>query len=125
MVRENSKYIGPWCNGNTTVFGAVVTGSNPVGPTFVEHKFYSFRFLVIFLVLLFVRIVKLFGLACTKAGEVPLQGTCGEFDSLRVHICKNVINIGARMVLNGPIGSIGILIICQNSKWMIVESFVD
>ena len=26
-----------------------------------------------------------FGLACTKAGEVPLQGTCGEFDSLRVH----------------------------------------
>ncbi len=27
-----------------------------------------------------------YGLACTKAGEVPLQGTCGEFDSLRVHV---------------------------------------
>ena len=26
-----------------------------------------------------------YGLACTKAGDVPLQGTCGEFDSLRVH----------------------------------------
>ena len=25
------------------------------------------------------------GLACTKAGEEPLQGFCGEFDSLRVH----------------------------------------
>ena len=32
----------------------------------------------------------LFGLACTKAGDVPLQGMCGEFDSLRVHnlICS-------------------------------------
>ena len=57
-----------------------------LGQRFVEHNIYSFRFLVIFLVLLFVRMVKLFGLACTKAGEVPLQGTCGEFDSLRVHI---------------------------------------
>jgi hypothetical protein len=27
-----------------------------------------------------------YGLACTKAGEVPLQGTCGEFASLRVHV---------------------------------------
>lgn len=27
-----------------------------------------------------------YGLTCTKAGEVPLQGTCGEFDSLWVHI---------------------------------------
>ena len=32
-----------------------------------------------------------FGLACTKAGEVPLQGTCGEFDSLRVHKYKTSI----------------------------------
>lgn len=26
-----------------------------------------------------------FGLACSKAGEKPLQGFCEEFDSLRVH----------------------------------------
>lgn len=25
--------IGTWCNGNTTVFGAVVLGSNPGAPT--------------------------------------------------------------------------------------------
>ena len=25
--------IGAWCNGNTTVFGAVVPGSNPGAPT--------------------------------------------------------------------------------------------
>ena len=25
--------IGTWCNGNTTVFGAVVPGSNPGAPT--------------------------------------------------------------------------------------------
>ena len=24
---------GPWCNGNTTVFGAVFLGSSPSGPT--------------------------------------------------------------------------------------------
>lgn len=35
MVCENSDsfYIGTWCNGNTTVFGAVITGSIPVVPT--------------------------------------------------------------------------------------------
>lgn len=32
----------------------------------------------------------LFGLTCTKAGEVPLQGTCGEFDSLWVHKLSEV-----------------------------------
>ena len=26
-----------------------------------------------------------YGPECTKAGDVPLQGTCGEFNSLRVH----------------------------------------
>src|SRR5690606_40634322 len=26
-------FIGPWCNGNTTVFGAVIQGSSPCGPT--------------------------------------------------------------------------------------------
>lgn len=34
MVRENSNsFIGAWCNGNTTVFGAVVPGSSPGVPT--------------------------------------------------------------------------------------------
>ena len=88
--------------------------SNLTSATFVEHNIYSFRFLVIFfLVLLFVRMVKLFGLACTKAGEVPLQGTCGEFDSLQVHICRNVINIGAKMVLFGQTGLNGMVQKCH------------
>ena len=30
-------FIGPWCNGNTTVFGAVIQGSSPCGPT--KHSF--------------------------------------------------------------------------------------
>ncbi len=25
--------IGPWCNGNTPVFGTVIQGSSPCGPT--------------------------------------------------------------------------------------------
>jgi hypothetical protein len=29
----NSNGIGLWCNGNTTVFGAVVQGSSPCRPT--------------------------------------------------------------------------------------------
>ena len=35
MVRENSNSfcIGVWCNGNTTGFGSVIMGSNPVAPT--------------------------------------------------------------------------------------------
>ena len=35
MVRENSNSFdtGVWCNGNTTVFGAVIIGSNPITPT--------------------------------------------------------------------------------------------
>ena len=30
----NGKIIGLWCNGNTTVFGAVFLGSSPSRPTF-------------------------------------------------------------------------------------------
>ena len=39
--------IGPWCNGNTAVFGAVVLGSSPSGPTetFSAEKVF-FRFMV-------------------------------------------------------------------------------
>ena len=37
MVRENSNSfytnLGAWCNGNTTVFGAVIPGSSPGVPT--------------------------------------------------------------------------------------------
>jgi hypothetical protein len=29
------KYFGLWCNGNTTVFGAVFLGSSPSRPTFI------------------------------------------------------------------------------------------
>lgn len=48
MVRENSNsfHIGAWCNGNTTVFGAVIIGSNPIVPTngqiIIKH-FVSFK----------------------------------------------------------------------------------
>ena len=30
---SNSFNTGIWCNGNTTVFGAVIIGSNPIIPT--------------------------------------------------------------------------------------------
>ena len=35
MVRENSNSFntGVWCNGNTTGFGSVIIGSNPITPT--------------------------------------------------------------------------------------------
>ena len=32
-VRENSKYIGPWCNGSTRDFDSLSISSNLVGPT--------------------------------------------------------------------------------------------
>ena len=32
-LHPHSNAIGLWCNGNTTVFGAVIQGSNPCGPT--------------------------------------------------------------------------------------------
>ena len=40
MVRENSNSIhtGAWCNGNTTVFGAVIIGSNPIVPTTINIR---------------------------------------------------------------------------------------
>ena len=31
--------IGPWCNGNTPVFGAVILGSSPSGPTKIPDLF--------------------------------------------------------------------------------------
>lgn len=33
MVATNAKGTGLWCNGNTTVFGAVFQGSSPCRPT--------------------------------------------------------------------------------------------
>lgn len=32
-VRENSKYTGLWCNGNTTDFDSVIVGSSPTRAT--------------------------------------------------------------------------------------------
>ena len=32
-MHPQSSDFGPWCNGNTTVFGAVFQGSSPCGPT--------------------------------------------------------------------------------------------
>ena len=34
---NNSFDTGIWCNGNTTVFGAVIIGSNPIIPTNINH----------------------------------------------------------------------------------------
>ncbi len=31
--RKGCLGIGPWCNGNTPVFGTVIQGSSPCGPT--------------------------------------------------------------------------------------------
>jgi hypothetical protein len=31
--RKGCMGIGPWCNGNTPVFGTVIQGSSPCGPT--------------------------------------------------------------------------------------------
>ena len=44
MVCENSNTIpinaGVWCNGNTTVFGAVIIGSNPITPTLIRVYYF-------------------------------------------------------------------------------------
>ena len=34
------------------------------------------------------------GGACTKAGESPLQGDCGEFDSLHLHTSNSFCWLG-------------------------------
>lgn len=33
ICTRNYEIIGSWCNGNTTVFGAVIQGSSPCEPT--------------------------------------------------------------------------------------------
>ena len=38
---------------------------------------------------------QIYGPECTKAGDAPLQGACGEFDSLRVHKVSLVNDEGA------------------------------
>jgi hypothetical protein len=47
-IRNYCSLIGPWCNGNTTVFGAVVQGSSPCGPTkksFRNEGFFVYNYL--------------------------------------------------------------------------------
>ena len=39
---------GPWCNGNTTVFGAVFLGSSPSGPTKKPPDSGGFFYLIYF-----------------------------------------------------------------------------
>ena len=34
-VKGYFDWIGVWCNGNTTGFGSVISGSNPLTPTVV------------------------------------------------------------------------------------------
>lgn len=65
---------------STQDFDSCNTGSIPVGSTPIVVSSLDF-----FSLLKGLSGVP-FGLACTKAGEVPLQGTCGESDSLQVHI---------------------------------------
>ena len=36
---QQVKYIGLWCNGNTTAFGAVVQGSSPCRPSKLKMNF--------------------------------------------------------------------------------------
>ena len=38
-VKIGIVFIGLWCNGNTTVFGAVVPGSNPGSPTIILFRY--------------------------------------------------------------------------------------
>lgn len=40
--------IGPWCNGNTPVFGTVIQGSSPCGPTKTPINLFT-RFLGFFI----------------------------------------------------------------------------
>lgn len=45
--RKGCMGIGPWCNGNTPVFGTVIQGSSPCGPTVkllnYEEFFYLYK----------------------------------------------------------------------------------
>lgn len=41
-VKIGIVFIGLWCNGNTTVFGAVVPGSNPGSPTIIPFRYICF-----------------------------------------------------------------------------------
>ena len=36
MLYTWNNLFGLWCNGNTTVFGAVIVGSNPTRPTIIN-----------------------------------------------------------------------------------------
>ena len=45
----NGNGIGLWCNGNTTVFGAVFQGSSPCRPTKNSSSTEEFFFMPIFL----------------------------------------------------------------------------
>lgn len=52
ICTRNYKIIGPWCNGNTPVFGTVIQGSSPCGPTknpvfFKTGFFYFNRFVLL------------------------------------------------------------------------------
>ena len=40
--RKGCMGIGPWCNGNTPVFGTVIQGSSPCGPTKKTPQFEEF-----------------------------------------------------------------------------------
>ena len=42
-----NKITGSWCNGNTTVFGAVIQGSSPCEPT-KNPTFYKVGFFLFF-----------------------------------------------------------------------------
>lgn len=44
--RKGCMGIGPWCNGNTPVFGTVIQGSSPCGPT--KKLRYNYRSFFIF-----------------------------------------------------------------------------
>ena len=42
LAIEKVVSIGPWCNGNTPVFGTVIQGSSPCGPTEKTPHFEEF-----------------------------------------------------------------------------------
>ncbi len=45
ICTRNYEIIGSWCNGNTTVFGAVIQGSSPCEPTKKNPTFFKWDFL--------------------------------------------------------------------------------
>ena len=47
-VKIGIVFIGLWCNGNTTVFGAVVPGSNPGSPAIIHSGIFVFNCLYLF-----------------------------------------------------------------------------